>query len=58
LAGVDGITVSTESSIRAAGNIPPQLGLHYVQALEDTSGGSGVTFYGGLAMNLSVVVEM
>ena len=55
---VSGEAVSLTASLRTASDIPPQLGFHYVQALENTSGGSGVTFYGGRTMNMKAVLEM
>jgi hypothetical protein len=53
--------VSTTMSIRAASDILPQLGLHYVQALEGSDnggGGSGTYFFGGGTMHTKAVLEM
>ncbi len=58
---VYGVNESVVTNIRSAADIPPQLGLHYVQALESTEVGS-VTYYSYAGsypvMQLKAVLEM
>jgi len=56
--GVLGTNVSTNETLLAAAGITPQLGLHYVQALENSASGSGTTFYGGSTMQLKAALQM
>ena len=53
-----GLIVSEEATVHAAGAIEPQLGLSYAQAVEQSSGGTGTTFFGGGSMALQVSLEM
>jgi len=55
---VFGDTVAATMSIRAASDILPQLGFHYVQALEMGPGGAGTYYFGTTTMHVKAILEM